>query len=206
MMKSASRRMTAPERRERVLAAALRRFAEVGYDAASMNAIAAAAGITKPVLYDYFPSKQELFAAVLEGIRDNLLARGAAVSTRHASREQRFRFAIEAFFRFADEHPEAMRVLLLVPQTSATAAMLSKKVQAGATAGIASFLHTLCRPMESRRLQAAAELLKAGLHALAEWRIDGPQTTREEVVDLVMQVVWQGLGASGRDRSGRRRG
>jgi AcrR family transcriptional regulator len=197
--------MTAPERRERVLAAALRRFAEVGYDTASMNAIAAAAGITKPVLYDYFPSKQELFAAVLEGIRDDLLARGAAVSTRHASREQRFRFAIEAFFRFADEHPEAMRVLLLVPQASPTAAMLSKKVQAGASAGIASFLRLLCRPMEPRRLDAAAEFLKAGLHALAEWRIDGRPATREDVVELVMQVVWQGLGASGKARRGRRR-
>ena len=197
--------MSGPERRGQVLAASLRKFAEVGYDAASMNAIAAAAGITKPVLYDYFPSKQDLFAAVLEGIRDDLLARGVAISARHASREQRFRFAIEAFFRFADEHPEAMRVLLLIPQTSATAAMLSKKVQAGATAGIASFLHMLCRPMESRKLDAAAEFLKAGLHALAEWRIDGRPTTREEIVELVMQVVWQGLGASGRDRSGRRR-
>jgi len=197
--------MSGPERRGQVLAASLRKFAEVGYDAASMNAIAAAAGITKPVLYDYFPSKQDLFAAVLEGIRDDLLARGVAISARHASREQRFRFAIEAFFRFADEHPEAMRVLLLIPQTSATAAMLSKKVQAGATAGIASFLHMLCRPMESGKLDAAAEFLKAGLHALAEWRIDGRPTTREEIVELVMQVVWQGLGASGRDRSGRRR-
>lgn len=193
-MKTNTRKRLSPvERRARVLAAALRTFAEVGYDAASMNQIAAAAGVTKPVLYDHFPSKQELFVAVLEGVRNELLARGAAVSQKRASREERFRASIDTFLQFADENPDAIRVLLLVPQTSVVAAALAKEVQAGASAGIASLLLVYWRPSKTCRLAAAAEFLKAGLHALAQWRIDGGEATRPEVVDMVMQLVWRGL-------------
>ena len=59
--------------------AATRLFARRGYDRASMSGIAAGAGITKPVLYDHFASKEALFETLLRSIRDDLLAKGRAI-------------------------------------------------------------------------------------------------------------------------------
>src|SRR5919106_3397542 len=63
-----------PERRRPlVLDAALRLFVEHGYRGPSMDAIATAAGVTKPVLYDCYPSKEALFAALLQREEEQLL-------------------------------------------------------------------------------------------------------------------------------------
>lgn len=61
------------ERETRVLDAALRTFAERGYSGTSMDDVAAAAGLTKPTLYQYFPSKEQLFTAMLARPRDEML-------------------------------------------------------------------------------------------------------------------------------------
>jgi AcrR family transcriptional regulator len=72
--------MTLPRRqqnrlnRERaILDAALKVFAAAGYTGASMDAVAAEAGVTKPTLYSYFPSKESLFQAMMLGKRDAML-------------------------------------------------------------------------------------------------------------------------------------
>ena len=61
-----SLRMPAAERREQLLAVALDVFAREGYHQTSMNDVAEAAGITKPVLYQHFESKRELYLALIE--------------------------------------------------------------------------------------------------------------------------------------------
>src|SRR5690606_10853397 len=63
-----SPRPPAPRRRRQLLRPALRVFAERGYHSASMNDIAVEAGVTKPVLYQHFPSKRELFAELLDDV------------------------------------------------------------------------------------------------------------------------------------------
>src|SRR6202790_4545263 len=61
---AARTRQSAEERREQVIEAAIREFAEAGYNAASTAAIAKRAGISQPYIYALFPSKQDLFLAV----------------------------------------------------------------------------------------------------------------------------------------------
>ncbi|MGH6704269.1 MAG: TetR/AcrR family transcriptional regulator, partial [Bradyrhizobium sp.] len=103
-MKSRPRkRLTLDQRRKRILTAATRLFARRGYDGASMSGIAADAGITKPVLYDHFASKEALFETLLRSIREDLLAKGRAIGHPSASDELRFRAAIDAFFAFVEE-------------------------------------------------------------------------------------------------------
>lgn len=73
--------MSAPPRREqnrrareqRILEAAQQVFASEGYSGATMDAVAAAAGLTKPTLYQYFASKEALFAAMMSARRDDML-------------------------------------------------------------------------------------------------------------------------------------
>lgn len=71
---TASRREQNRLNRERaILDAALKVFAAQGYTGASMDAVAAEAGVTKPTLYSYFPSKESLFQAMMLGKRDAML-------------------------------------------------------------------------------------------------------------------------------------
>ena len=81
-MVSMAVRLKAPERRARILEAAEHEFAARGYHSTSMDEIAAAAGISKPVLYDHFSSKLDLYRQLTEGIRDELTGRGAAAMLR----------------------------------------------------------------------------------------------------------------------------
>ena len=66
-------RFSADERREQVMAAAVREFGEQGYQAASTAAIARRAGISQPYIYALFPSKQDLFIAVHDQVIDGIL-------------------------------------------------------------------------------------------------------------------------------------
>jgi AcrR family transcriptional regulator len=60
-------------RRQSIIDAAMREFSDKGFSGASMDVIAAAAGLTKPTLYQYFPSKEELFNAMMTEERDEML-------------------------------------------------------------------------------------------------------------------------------------
>ena len=64
-MVATTSRLPAADRRESILVAAAERFAARGYDATTLDEIAAAAGVTKPILYRHFGSKQDLYLALL---------------------------------------------------------------------------------------------------------------------------------------------
>ena len=193
MVSRVRKRLSAAERRAGILSAAVHAFAIEGYDETSMDRIAAGAKVSKPVLYDHFSSKQALFLAVLESIRDGLIAKGKSIVATDSPPEQKFRRAIDAFLHFVEHEPDAARVLLTVPRGDPVAAKLSREIQAGASAGIAGLLLTFMPASPPWRLLAATEFLKEGLHALAEWWLANPGPTREELVDVVARLVWPGL-------------
>jgi AcrR family transcriptional regulator len=191
-------RLKAPERRARILEAAEQAFAARGYHSTSMDDIAAAAGITKPVLYDHFSSKLDLYTRLTEGIRDELTTRGAAAMAADAPPRQRIRTGVEAFFAFVEERPSAARVLLFTPIGEPELVDAAREVQAGATAALAAlfvaegglFADTADR---ERRIELVTEFMKQGLHGLAEWWSQHPGTPREELVDVVTDLLWHGL-------------
>ena len=106
-----------PERRRPlVLDAAFELFLEHGYDGTSMEAVAHAAGVTKPVVYDCFGSKEELFTALLQREEARVLGQIAAALPREADREdpeQLLADALTAFLRAVAASPQAYRVILL---------------------------------------------------------------------------------------------
>src|SRR3954468_13860716 len=119
MRSRAGKRLTAAARRGKILAAAVRAFAAEGYDDTSMDRIAAIAKVTKPVLYDHFPSKQALFLTVLERARDGLIAKGKVIAGDGDGPDGKFRRAVDEFLQFVELQPEAARVLLTVPRDTA---------------------------------------------------------------------------------------
>ena len=158
-----------------------------------MERIAGRAKITKPVLYDHFSSKQALFLAVLEAIRDELIGRGTSIAKSHQDPEEKFRRGVDVFLEFVEQQPSAARVLLTVPRGDPLAAKLAREVQAGATAGISRLLISYMPGGQSWCLEVAAEFLKEGLHAIGRWWLENPGPSREEISEVVMRIVWVGF-------------
>jgi AcrR family transcriptional regulator len=122
-----------PERRRPiVLDAAFKLFLRHGYEGTSMEAIAEAAGVTKPVVYTCFPSKEELFKALLAREEERVLAEVAAVlpeSVQSGDLKRVLTEAFTAFLRAVSASPGAYRVVFL-GEGGANAAV-TKRVQRG---------------------------------------------------------------------------
>jgi len=158
-----------------------------------MSGIATAAGITKPVLYDHFASKDTLFETLLRSIRDGLLAKGATIGQSSADGGVKFRSAVDTFFAFVEAEPEAAKILLIVPQGNPVTVKLSRDVQLGATAAISQLLKSYLPTGKGWQEEAAGEFLKEGLHALAKWWLSHPGPSRADIVDIVVKTCWTGL-------------
>jgi len=104
-------RLPAAERREQLLAVAMDVFAQREYHQTSMNDVADAAGITKPVLYQHFASKRELYLALIEEAGTRLLA--AVTDPRIATTEGRRRTELGfiAYFQWVHEDNDAFQLL-----------------------------------------------------------------------------------------------
>jgi AcrR family transcriptional regulator len=197
---AATGRISGPERRRRILDAAAEAFADRGYHTTSVGEVADAAGITKPVIYDHFPSKRDLFVAVLEQAREELISLGVEAMGTDAPAEERVRSAIEAFFSYVEAHPATARVLFTPPIGEPDLLVASQRVQAGATAGIAALLAAepgLFAGVRDRRrhVEMLSEFFKQGMHGLAIWWLDDPRVPRAALVETAMALCWVGLRA-----------
>lgn len=191
-------RLSGAERRAKILEAATRLFSERGYHAVSMEQIAEAAGSWKAVVYDHFPSKVDLYVALLESFRDQLLEAGARAATGEQEPETRLRESLDAFFQFVEEHPEAARLLFLETPGEPELAQASARVQAGAAAGIARLLASDPALLTGERdreqtLQIVAEMIKGAAHALAAWWREHPHVSRTTIVERATRLIWGGI-------------
>ena len=104
------RRLPAAERRELIIEAAGRAFGERGYEGARLDEIAAAAGVTKPILYRHFGSKQELYLALLDRHRDDLPTFGERMPT-EGSPSERLRAVLELWLDYVESHSYAWQMI-----------------------------------------------------------------------------------------------
>ena len=108
---SRPRRLTGNERRRQLFDVALRLFAGRGYESTTMDEIAEAAGVTKPLLYQHFSSKRALYLELVDSVAEELLAEiGAATATAPGRREQ-VEDGLVAYFRMLVTHQTAFRLL-----------------------------------------------------------------------------------------------
>jgi AcrR family transcriptional regulator len=108
---SAPRRLTAEQRRRQLFSVALELFAQRGYRATTMDDIAEAAGVTKPLLYQHFSSKRALYLELVDTIAQDLLdAIGRAVVQARGPRQQ-VELGFEAYFRLVVSREAEFRLL-----------------------------------------------------------------------------------------------
>jgi len=103
--------MPAAERREQLLSVALDVFAGEGYHQTSMNQIAEAAGITKPVLYQHFASKRELYLALIEEAGGRLLHIITAPSITETNGRRRVELGFLAYFQWVYDDHDSFQLL-----------------------------------------------------------------------------------------------
>jgi AcrR family transcriptional regulator len=104
-------RLRAAERRAQLLGVARRLFARDGYRGASMESIAEAAGVTKPVLYQHFSSKRALYSALLANDLGRLTDELESGFSQAEGNEERLRRGFRVYLDFVDRHEDAFRLL-----------------------------------------------------------------------------------------------
>jgi AcrR family transcriptional regulator len=200
------RRIPAAARRELIVEAALAEFAERGYEAASIGRIATAAGITRSVLYDHFPSKHALFVDLLRSQQADLVEFMRVEIVSDAPLRERLRATCDAFFTFAEERPRAWR-LLFPSHPPVDPAVVSEyrrsRSQSNrllAQAWSADARRTGVDPRSGAGRAIFAMHMEA-LHGAARWWQTHPEVTRQELVTAAMAVLWTGMGAVDRGES-----
>ncbi|WP_298336433.1 TetR/AcrR family transcriptional regulator [Ferrimicrobium sp.] len=97
-------RLSAADRREVIITAAIEQFAIHGFDAASMDEIAAGASVTKPIIYRHFHSKRSLYLELLREVGDRLTSAIATATATVEPPHERLRAGVDAFFQFVQHH------------------------------------------------------------------------------------------------------
>ncbi len=182
------RRVPRAEREQSMLDAAGRAFAAHGFHAASMDEIAADAGISKPMLYNYFGSKQGLYVAFVERDGRELLESMRTAGSPDASAGERLLAGILAFLTYVDEHRSGWAVLYREAAT-----------QGGSLAAEVAALRERIAGLLARLLgsDALAHAFVGAGESLANWWLEHPEESKERVAALLMGLAEAGLeGAS----------
>jgi len=195
------RRLRAPVRRELILDAALRVFAERGYKA-SMGEVAEAAGITRTVLYYYAPSKKDLFLEVAEAQVTEFLRYLAPAIGGDAGQFERLRQGLDAALRFGEEQPHAWRLLFLhLDEDEPDMREIRDRVHETTVEAVSGLLESDAASIgvdpDSTRGRIMAEMVFGAGAAVGAWRMTHPSAPREEVLDAMSDFFWHGLNGLG---------
>lgn len=185
-------RLPAAARRDQLLAVALEVFARQGFHAASMNDVADAAGVTKPVLYQHFASKRELYRELLSAVGrrlvDKIQSSTAGVDSPHAKVEQGFR----AYFRWvAEDHDVFALVFGSGARRDEEFAEAVREVEEAVAAAIAPMIEADIDAEHQRTLAFAVVGLAEGAtrHYVATGTDFDPDRLAQQLADL----AWAGL-------------
>lgn len=194
------RRLSSNERRGQLLRVAAELFARTGYDATTMDQVAAAAGVTKPLLYQHFESKHALYEELVTTAATQLLDRLAVAASPNAAPREKVERGLDAFFStlLSDD---ASFLLLLTPSADEDIARHLDAVEHS----IIEFVDPLIDAGlddDHRRLLAAA-VVGMAKSSVAYWlESDESSTTdrgvaAERLARRCAQLVWGGLRSVG---------
>jgi AcrR family transcriptional regulator len=190
-----SARLPRSVRRRQLLTAAQEIFVAQGYHAAAMDDIAERAGVSKPVLYQHFPGKLDLYLALLDQHAEALLAAVRAALESTSDNKQRVAATIEAYFRFVDEDGGAFR---LVFESDLTNQSEVRERVDGVTAACAEAIREVIRE-DAGLPDEAAMLLAVGLSGMAQvsaryWLATEGSIPRDAAARLLASLSWRGIG------------
>ena len=190
-------RLTANERREQVLNVALAVFAQRGYHTTSMNDIADAAGVTKPVLYQHFDSKRALYIAVLETVGEGMITAIGSATKATPSGKTQTAIGMVAYFRWVANDPNGFSLLFGGgTRRDEEFATVARKVETAAAELIAPLIEAGVDADYQRMVAHALIGMSEGVsrHLIQQ----GDQFDADVVGEQLASLAWAGLRAVGR--------
>lgn len=189
-----SMRLPAPARREQILDVSVQVFAHRGFHSTSMNDVADAAGVTKPVLYQHFDSKQDLYLALLDeaGSRLRNAVRGAVANA--TSGKQQTELGFKAYFRWvADDHDAFLLLFGSRASRDEESTIAIRRITAEAAQAIAPFIAADIEGEHQEMLAHGLVGLAEGVsrHLVEKGVVFDPEVLGQQMADL----AWAGLRA-----------
>jgi AcrR family transcriptional regulator len=183
-------RLPAPRRRRQLLAVAIGVFARHGYHQSSMDDVAEAAGVTKPVLYQHFASKRDLYLELLEDVGTQLMEAVVEATTVAAGPHEQVEAGFAAYFGFVADHTSAFQLLFAGAEDDEFA-RVGRRVQEAMAEAVAELI-TADLDAEHRRL------LAHGVIGLAEgtsrhWVSHNLDLDPDRLAAWVADLAWAGL-------------
>jgi AcrR family transcriptional regulator len=186
--------MPRADRERQMMAVAEEVFVERGYVATSMDEIAERVGVSKPMLYEYFGSKEGLLVACIRQARGELFTSTSTAALAAEGPEAMLRQGLTAYFAFIRDHGRSWALLrneAAVVGQSALAEIEAGRAQQSELIIAAMTLYAPKPPPLD--LKAAAEVIVGGCEQLAAWCEHHPEVSPEQAADLVMQLTWFGV-------------
>lgn len=187
-------RLPKPARRRQLLGAAQEVFVAQGYHAAAMDEIAERAGVSKPVLYQHFPGKLELYLALLDESAEALTATVRTALESTTDNKLRINATFTAFFDFVGSTGQAFRLVFESDLRNETAvrARLDKTMQ-----DCAEMVSEIIRE-DAGVGDSEAHLLGMGLVGMAHvsaiyWLSTGREIPKDAAEQLLARLAWRGI-------------
>ena len=198
---SATTRLPRPARRRQLLGAAQEVFVAQGYHAAAMDEIAERAGVSKPVLYQHFPGKLELYLALLDESAQELVRIVSEALSSTTDNKQRVPATFQAFFDFVSSSGEAFRLVFEsdLSNEPEVRARLNRTTRA-----VADMISQFIRE-DAGLSDEEAHLLGMALVGMAQvsaryWLSTDRAIPKEAAEQLLARLAWRGI--SGWPRTG----
>jgi AcrR family transcriptional regulator len=188
--------MRGPERRAQLLSVARRVFGRSGFHSVSMDDVAKEAGVTKPILYDHFNSKEELYVALLDADASSLEERVRSALQANTGNRDLIERSFQAYFDFVDEHGPGFR--LLMQEVVGADRDLRRRVGRVRASILAEVAELIVRESEGRLDPAHAETVALALVGMVETAAQqghpsGDPGVRREAVDTLVRLAWRGI-------------
>ncbi|MFF3321209.1 TetR/AcrR family transcriptional regulator [Streptomyces sp. NPDC002889] len=201
-----AKRMPRAVRERQMMDAAVQTFGQRGYRAASMDEIAELAGVSKPLVYLYLNSKEELFTACIRREAKALTEAVQAAVQPGLPADRQMWAGLEAFFRHTAENPDGWSVLHRQARThgepfAAEVSVMREEIAAFVT-GLIGAAASQGTPAVSQRDAELADRDVAGLaqalvgaaESLAGWANEAGGVGAKEAAGMLMNFAWTGLG------------
>jgi len=192
--------MSAADRREGILDAALDEFSINGFHETSLEGVAETAGISKALIYEHFSSKRDLHEALLGRYVHALLEGVIGAIATAAPPEDRLRAGADAFLSFVEGHREPWRLIVRNLADSGIDTTVGR-VQSEIAHAIAALMQVDATPemIEENpedaqfEIEMLAQQIVGSLRALANWWDDHRDVPRERLLATHMDFAWIGL-------------
>ena len=189
-------RLPRQARRKQLLGAAQEVFVAQGYHAAAMDDIAERAGVSKPVLYQHFPGKLDLYLALLEEHATELVKRVRTALESTTNNKLRVTACITAYFDFVDGEDEGFR--LVFESDLRNDPLVRDRVERMTAECVAAITETISH--DTGFTPDEAQLLSVGLAGMAEiasrWWLGGAVLPKDRAVELMASLAWKGISGT----------